>query len=250
MAAELLATCDAYQLRLFAPLLFFGLRAAEPCFLFAEYFEPGWLRVPNNPDLEYRTKGGREKRFPLIPALDPLWSLLRQDRPVGLLYHRRGVAVGQDRPALSGTSLSDLVAEFRRRVVAAGSPGAAGRRTIRDRLLQDAGGLQYDHAEQEFHGIARALGWPRSATLKDLRHLFASTLHNAGLGETYRRYLMGHSLGRSSILAYTHLNELRDLYEAAVLKKWPRLVELAAVRAARFNADRFPPVPAVARRAG
>jgi hypothetical protein len=57
MAMDLIAACDRYQLRLFVPMLLFGLRAAEPCYLFREYVDSDWLRVPNNLDLYYRTKG-------------------------------------------------------------------------------------------------------------------------------------------------------------------------------------------------
>jgi hypothetical protein len=51
MAAELLRACDAYQFRLFTPILFYGLRAAEPAFLFHEYLREQWLLVPCNPIL-------------------------------------------------------------------------------------------------------------------------------------------------------------------------------------------------------
>src|SRR5262245_39945217 len=34
MALEMVKACDGYQLRLFLPLLVFGLRATEPCWLF------------------------------------------------------------------------------------------------------------------------------------------------------------------------------------------------------------------------
>ena len=46
MAVALLEGCDDYQLRLFSLLAFYGLRAAEPAFLFGEYIADGWLRVP------------------------------------------------------------------------------------------------------------------------------------------------------------------------------------------------------------
>jgi hypothetical protein len=63
--------------------------------------------------------------------------------------------------------------------------------------------------------LARRLGWPPQATLKDLRHLFATTLNNAALPESYRRYLMGQSPGKAALVAYTHLNELRQHFTAA-----------------------------------
>jgi hypothetical protein len=235
MAGDFLAACDEFQLRLFAPLLFFGLRAGESGWLFAEFVEPGWLRVPNVAALDYRTKGGREKKFPLIDSLTPLWDLLLKDRPAGFLYRRRGVMAGDEFPTISPTGLSDLVTEFRNRLAAAGRPGAAERRRIRDRLVKEAGGLRYDDVESEFASVAKRLKWPRAATVKDFRHLFASTLHNAGIGEKYRKYLMGHSLGRDAILNYTHLDQLREQYDMALNREWPKLIGLTAARAAEYG---------------
>ena len=45
MAVDLVRACDAFQLRLIVPLLVFGLRAAEPCVLFADHLTDGWLSV-------------------------------------------------------------------------------------------------------------------------------------------------------------------------------------------------------------
>jgi hypothetical protein len=134
MAVELVRACDRLQLRLFAPLLLFGLRAAEPCFLFAEYLEGGWLRVPCNPDLAYQTKGRRGKRFPLIEELQPLWDELGWGRQ-GLLYERRAVAEGREEAPLRGASLDELVAEFRRRCAVSGAADAAARLRQRDAVL-------------------------------------------------------------------------------------------------------------------
>jgi len=84
--------------------------------------------------------------------------------------------------------------------------------------------LDYDHVQGEFAKLAKGLGWPVSATLKDLRHLFATMLNNAGMPESYRRYLMGHSPGKAAILAYTHLDQLRRHYSAAIRQEWPGLI--------------------------
>jgi len=54
------------------------------------------------------------------------------------------------------------------------------------------------------------------ATLKDFRHLFNTSMQNAGMPEFYRRYLLGQSPGRSALVNYTHLNDLRNQYERAV----------------------------------
>ena len=61
--------------------------------------------------------------------------------------------------------------------------------------------------------IAGALGWPKQATLKDLRHLFATSMANAGMPEPTRQYLLGHSSGRAAIHVYTHINHLPEQYE-------------------------------------
>jgi hypothetical protein len=234
MAGEFLAACDRYQLRLFAPILLFGLRAAEPCFLFTEHLSTVWLSVPNIPDLNYQTKGGRGKSFPLIACLNPLWSLLRDNPYGGMVYHQRDAGAIARYPLL-GVELHDLVTEYRRRVQATKAGSATERRTVRDEVLRAAGGLRYDDVEQEFGAVARTLDWPRTATLKDFRHLFATTLHNARIGESYRQYLMGHSRGRAAILSYTHLDQLRIQYESALAEQWPDL--LSAI------AEKVDPVP-------
>jgi hypothetical protein len=151
MAIDFVGACDAYQLRLFAPLLLFGLRAAEPCLLFAEYLDGQWLRVPCNPELDYQTKGRRDKRFPLIEDLEPLWGLLRDGREHGLLYERRAVVTGKEKApgaALrwnrsSGSSASAAVRRGRRRwrtgsrsvTGCCARPGGSATTTSRESLL-------------------------------------------------------------------------------------------------------------------
>ncbi|MCE9562079.1 MAG: hypothetical protein K8U57_08495 [Planctomycetes bacterium] len=84
------------------------------------------------------------------------------------------------------------------------------------------------------------LGWPPSATLKDLRHLFATTLNNAGVPDGYRRYLMGHSPGKAAILAYTHLDQLRRHYSTAIRQEWMPLLNAINARVAALQ-DRGAP---------
>jgi hypothetical protein len=91
MALELIAACDAFQLRLFTPMLLLGLRAAEPCYLFVEYLADDWWKVPNNPDLNVKTKGRLDKRFPMLEELGPLWDFVRREERGGLLYVSRAV---------------------------------------------------------------------------------------------------------------------------------------------------------------
>jgi hypothetical protein len=224
MAIDLVAACDRFQLRLFVPMLLFGLRASEPTYLFKEHFGGDWLRVPNNPDLHYRTKGRRDKRFPLPDDLRPLWEELRRGQSQGLLYERRGVVEGPEKAPLRGASLAEVVAEYRRRCTGRGDVTAAGRQRLRDAVLHEAGALTYDHIEDEFTALARRLGWPTQATLKDLRHLFATTMNNAAMPEGFRRYLMGQAPGRAAIVAFTHLHELKRHYAQALHREWPALL--------------------------
>src|SRR5262249_51728087 len=98
----------------------------------------------------YRTKGRRDKRFPLPEELRPLWLALAAGRGHGLLYERRAVARGKEKAPWRGASLAELAAEFRRRSGAGGAAGAAARLRLRDGLLREAGGIGYDHVEGEF----------------------------------------------------------------------------------------------------
>lgn len=240
MALDLVRSCDRWQLRLFAPMLLFGLRASEPCYLFHEYLQDGWLRVPCNPDLGYQTKGGRDKRFPLVPELEPLWGLLHRNEDVGLLYQRRHVSEGRQRAPWGNVSLAELTAEFGKRCATARARTAFHRQQIRDALLRDAGGLTYDQVEREFGALARRLNWPSAATLKDLRHLFATTLGNTAMPEAYRRYLMGHAPGKAAVMAYTHLNRLREHYRQAVGGEWAPLVDAIRERLGEIKSSGLP----------
>ncbi len=66
MAVDLLYTCDRFQLAIFAPLALYGLRPGELGWLFHEYIENDWLRVPCNLDPGYVTKGRRQEAFPVV----------------------------------------------------------------------------------------------------------------------------------------------------------------------------------------
>jgi hypothetical protein len=241
MAVAFVGACDRCQLSLFVPLLFFGLRASEPCFLFREYLGGGWLRVPCNAELEYRTKGRRDKRFPLLESLQPFWECLRAGPGQGLLLLRRRVLEGREPAPLRGLPLADLAAEFRRRCAAAKALDAAGRLRLRGAVLREAGGLGYDQVQGEYEGLARRLGWPAQATLKDFRHLFCTTLGNSAIPEGYRRYLMGHAPGKAALVAYTHLNELGRHYAEAIDREWAQLVEAVNRRVRELEASPRPP---------
>ena len=132
-----------------------------------------------------------------------------------------------------GASLRTLVKEFQRRCTAPGIRTAADRHRVRDQLLHDAGGINYDVIVSEFGKVARALKWPQPATLKDFRHLAATCLENAGMPEHYRKFLLGQSPGRAAIVTYTHLNEIRQRFEEAVEKNLHPLID-AIDRRARY----------------
>jgi len=126
----------------------------------------------------------------------------------GLMFTRRVVLQKSKAVPLYGASFAELAEEYRHRCHAASATSAVARLRHREQVLHVAGGLNYDRIEHEFQSIVRRLHWPRSATLKDFRHLFSTCLENAGVPEFYRRYYMGQSPGKSAIVTYTHLNEL------------------------------------------
>jgi len=224
MAAEFLGACDAYQLRLFGPMALYGLRAAEPCFLFHEHLDNDWLKVPCLPELAYDTKGHREKRLPVIPCIAGLLNGDPQHSTTGLLYVRRDAHTGRQ-TSLAGGSLAAVVREYQQRCAARTVRTAVDRRRVRDQVLHDAGAMTYDHIVTEFRKVARSLSWPASATIKDFRHLFATCLENCGMPEHYRKFLMGQSPGRAAIVTYTHLNEIRQRFGEAVDKTLRSIVD-------------------------
>ncbi len=205
MAANWLQACDPYQRRLFTPLILFGLRAAELTWVLADDVDDQWFHVRCHPELEHLTKGLRDKKFPsgrLLPYISlpsentALWLPRREFSPI----------------AGGPLDSQGLQAEFHRRLASAPQSNALTRRQVRNELLRDAGASDYDRIEQEFHRIARILNWPRQATLKGFRHLFATALENSGCPESYRRYFLGHSPGKSAIVTYTHLDQLERHY--------------------------------------
>ena len=230
MAVDFIGACDRFQLPLFAPLVLFGLRAAEPIYLFGEQLDGAWLKVTCLPELGYLTKGKRDKRFPIPLALQSSWA--RAGVPTsGLLFTRRDVNDGGSSAPLYGASLAELGAEFLRRCHSEPAQSAAARQSIRDQLMRDAGALNYDQLEHEFQRLARQLGWPRQATLKDLRHLFSTNLENSGVPEYYRRYLMGQSPGKAPIVTYTHLDQLQGQFQKALDQDLAPLVDAIDRRA-------------------
>jgi integrase len=211
MATNFLKACDAYQLRLFAPMVLLGLRAAEPLAVMHEHLTKDSLEVSCIRGLDYRTKGVRDKQLPLLPEIV---RLLKQPTQGGLLFLRRSVVDATKRPPLLGATLSELVQEYTRRCLKLST--AAARAEVRDQLFVDAGGLTYKMIQGEFTRVAGGLGWIKQATLKDFRHLFSTCMANGGVPAHECQYLLGHSTGNGMLLRYTHLNQVRAHYERAV----------------------------------
>ena len=226
MAAQFLSACDAYQKRLFAPMILYGLRAAEPLFLFREFVDDHSITVQCIDGLDYTTKGVRDKRLPLLPTLRLLLNIPPDGPRAGLIFVRRDVADGTTKPRLLDASMQELVKEYESRCARHRPMGIEARLALRDAVLRDAGALNYDLIQGEFRRVAGKLGWPRQATLKDFRHLFATAMANGGLPEHERRYLMGHAPARGAITSYTHLNKLAEHFHRAVEQEMRPVLEV------------------------
>ncbi|MGB0766846.1 MAG: hypothetical protein ACPGYV_03970 [Phycisphaeraceae bacterium] len=225
MAEEFLAVCDSFQIRLFAPMVLYGLRAAEPILICHEHLTDSFLHINCIPELDFLTKGHRDKSLPLLPEVRQL--LVGDDAAVaGLIFNRRGVSEGKLNPPLAGYSLQDLTAAYRYRVRQLKTADAAGREKVLDAVLNDAGGLTYKRIEGEFKRIAKALGWPEEATMKDFRHLFNTTMANAGLSLEERAYLMGQAPTKHVNMVYIHHNALVEKYKAAANEHYEGVLEL------------------------
>jgi integrase len=129
---------------------------------------------------------------------------------------------------LRGASLAKLIAEYEQRTM--GISEAVGREEIRQTILRETGGLDYDAISREFQRVRRELGWPDTATLKDFRHLFATCMQNSGMPERYIKYLLGHTQGREAIVHYAHLNQIRQHYEAALQSQMKPVIEALSTR--------------------
>lgn len=213
MAESFLRECDSFQLPIFSLLVFYGLRPSELTFALRELLTTEWLSVVCHPELSYFTKGRRDKRLPLLPQIRTLLVDSKKQKG-GLLLQSRRTHEGNAAPRLLAADKLKLVKEYE----ALKSDSSLTKIQAQNILLRDSGGLTYDHIEHEFRKIAARLDWPAAATLKDFRHLFNTEMQNAGMPEFYRRYLLGQSPGRSALVNYTHLNDLRHQYEQAVNK--------------------------------
>jgi integrase len=220
MAAEFLLACDGFQLPIFATLALYGLRPNELGWIFREDIHAGWVHVIGHRELSYQTKGRRDKQFPILDCLKSIW-IRPSSAEEGLLFYRRHKRVFFTPDA----SKKSVIAELQRRVSDESKFSAAKQRQLRDVVLNKAGQLHYDCIRTEFDNVSKHLSWPKCATVKDFRHLFATGLENANVPESYRRYLMGHSPGRAAIVTYTHLNKLQEHFMRAVESEFSPLVD-------------------------
>lgn len=230
MVVRFLRACDFWQLRLFSVLILFGLRAAEPCWIFAEDIAYGWFHVRCHPELEYLTKGQRDKKFPLMPELAALWQLVRLEPAAGPLFRMRIFSADSANPNSPTRGHEELIEEYRQRCRTVKSANAAIRRQIRDQLLSETGTVKYDTIEGEFRKMAQKLGWSKKVTLKDFRHYFATSLENVGCPESYRRFFMGHAPGKAAIVRYTHLTDLERQYRRLLDTDWRPIVDAILTR--------------------
>jgi integrase len=224
MAAQFIRTCDDYQKTLFLPMVLYGLRASEPIMLFHENIESEWIKVPCIEGLDYFTKGRRDKRLPLLDCIRHLWECGAVRR--GLVLLRRSVQEGRERPPLLGKSLPELIEVYHHRL-GEGPLTTKEREQIRDGVIRDAGGLDYDRIQREYRCLARQLKWPQAATLKDFRHLFSTAMANGGMPEHERRFLLGHAPSKDAIARYTHLNKIAQHYLEAVQREFHLILKAA-----------------------
>jgi hypothetical protein len=103
-----------------------------------------------------------------LSALDfqshPFLKNQQQQRLGGLIFLRRTVSEGVEQPPLIGASLEYLRQEYAARLDRKRCRTAKLRHAIRDQILQEAGGLSYDHIEDEFGRIKANWVWPAKAT--------------------------------------------------------------------------------------
>jgi len=193
---------------------------------FATYLKNVVVRPNGHPNCRPRLMQGQA----FVADIAPIIAGSHVGQPEGLSFLRRRVMTGRQEAPLRGRTRADLVAEFDRRRTQVHAQTASGERHIRDAILREAGGINYDHVVGEFAKLHRRLQWPGAATLKDFRHLYSTCLENSGVPEFYRKYLLGQSPGRAAIVTYTHLNKIREHYQRAIDTELKPLVEAVACR--------------------
>lgn len=200
---RLMEAADIYQLALLMPMILYGLRAAEPCYLMIEDWnrQDGWLTVACVPDLDYKTKGRTDKILPVPPVLNRLLTVAVAGRSGGPLIYTRPFFEGRRAAAPTLATKQQIIEEYQRRIQ--GSRSAQRRLKVLNAVLREAGAVTYDQLSREFRELVRRAGLPSCVTLKSLRHHFASALETANISYFTRKYLMGHRVRRDPLAIYT-----------------------------------------------
>jgi site-specific recombinase XerD len=225
--------CDDYQLTTLAPLVLYGLRAAEPRYIMIEH----WNRAEDNlevnciPGLDYFTTGEANKRFPVPGILKPLLQLISAHREGGPLFVCRAMFQGMAEPRFRPLAESALIREYRRRT--AGLSEAVERAKMREHLMTEAGAVTYDQLDAEFRQIAKAAGLGPEWTLKGLRHHFASQMEKSSISYFSRKYVMGHQIPADALGNYTTIpfEDVRAQFEEFLSTRLAPIVQAIQARA-------------------
>lgn len=161
----------------------------------------GCSRWPAHRNSTTRPIGRIDKTFPVPPFLGQLLALAAGHRLGGPLLRKRRCFESSEEPDAAPITKQDIITEYRRRV--AGNEYAAERLAMLHRVLSDAGAVTYDELAREFRAVTQRAGLEGVATLKSLRHHFASALEVANISYFTRKYLMGHRVRRDPLAGYT-----------------------------------------------
>lgn len=104
-------------------------------------------------------QGSPRQAVPLLEELWPFWDLLQDRKEKGLLFERWAVAAARDGAPLRAAALPELIAAYRSRCNT-NTKTATERVRVRNGVLRDADGLDYDQIQREFKELANG-GRPR-----------------------------------------------------------------------------------------
>ncbi len=148
IAAKFLTACDEWQRPVFAAILLWTEAVGTGLDLWTELHRR--IRLDQMPELGYQTKGRRDKRVPILSAVEGLWFPQHSATGQGLLFRRR-----QSVGTFSDTSsYLDVVETYRDMISKVMS--AAERQRIRKCLQRELGGVDYDTLEREFGAMVEA----------------------------------------------------------------------------------------------
>ena len=207
----IVAVLDAYALGLLAPEFEYGPRPSEiGRILQADHDAANaFLLMKSRPETGYRTKGRRNKAWPLTEALAAcLRPFLLQG--LGPIFVKRRVFEGKARPILANADETALAAEYvARQKTTISRLGHALKKeeidAISRRVWTDAGAVTVKDVARELARAARRAGLTHVPTPKDVRHLVESQCEAARLAPGVIRHLLGHAPPRGDMLIhYNH----------------------------------------------